>query len=65
MHVGVHTSRLVVPWLTFGCQKGSEMKGIQGVYISCALLQCPSEDRSEGKMKSKVGLGWGYGMEGG
>lgn len=60
-----HMSGLVMPWLTFGSQKGGKMRGIQGVYISHALLQCPSEDRLEGKTKSKVGLGWGCGMEGG
>ena len=58
-------SGLVMPWLTFGIQKGSKMRGVQGFYISHALLQCPSEDSSEGKTKSKVGLGWGSGMEGG
>lgn len=64
-HWCAHMRGLVMPWLTFGSQKGGKMRGVQGVYISHALLQCPSEDRLEGKTKSKVGLGWGCGMEGG
>lgn len=60
-----YTSGLVTHWLDFGNQKGSEARRVQGVYISRALLQCPSEDRPEGKMKSKVGVSWGCGMEGG
>lgn len=35
----------------------SEKRQIQGIYILCAFLQCPSEDRPEGKTKSEVGLG--------
>lgn len=35
----------------------SESREVQGAYIFCALLQCPSEDRPEAKMKSEVGLG--------
>jgi len=64
-HWCVRASGLVMPWLAFGSEKGSEARGIHGVYISRALLQCPSEDSLEGKTKSKVGLGRGCGMEGG
>lgn len=35
----------------------SEKRQIQGISILCAFLQCPSEDRPEGKTKSEVGLG--------
>lgn len=35
------------------------MRGVQGLYISHALLQCPSEDGLDAETKSEVGLGWG------
>lgn len=33
-------------------------------FVSCALLQCPSEDGWKDKTKSKVGLGWASRMGG-
>lgn len=59
VHVGMSTRALL------GVKRGVIQGEFRVFFVSCALLQCPSEDRLEDKTKSKVGLGWGTRMEGG